>query len=508
MFYPTKNEVMELTREYNLIPVRYSFLADVETPISVYQKLRKNNSFLLESVEGGERWARYSFIGIDPKIKIYGKNNEVKVTRKDETITVRGNPVEILWEEVKRYKSPLHLNMPRFTGGAVGFFSFDILRNYENLPGHQVDDLHMNDVQFLFADTVVAFDHLRHEVQVIKNILVEKGDSQESIESRYDRVCDEIRRLVKEIRKPYQAVRNHFILPEQPAPLTVKSNMEKTQFEEMVLKAKEYIAAGDIFQVVLSQRFEVEADIDPFTVYRVLRLLNPSPYMYFFQFEDEVLVGTSPELLVRVENGRVENRPIAGTRKRGKTAKEDRELMEDLLADEKERAEHLMLVDLGRNDVGRVSKFGSVRVDQLMEVEYYSHVMHLVSHVSGELKEGLDAHDALLSCFPAGTVSGAPKLRAMEIIAELERESRGVYAGAIGYFGFNGTMDSCITIRTIVFKNGKAYIQAGAGIVADSVPENEYEESRNKAQALIRAIQVACDAMRLEEDDEYAAPVS
>lgn len=507
MYYPPIKEVEKLYSEYNLIPIRMTFMADQETPISIYQRLRCNGSFLLESVEGGTRWARYSFIGLNPLLKFEANHGHVKIQhRGGPSLHKKGNPVTLLQEELANYRSPHLPDAPRFTGGAVGYFGFDILTYFEDLPVSKDDDLQMDDVKFMFADSVIVFDHLKQEIQVIEHLHVESEDTPEDIQRKYDACCLRIRQMAGRIRNSEQRSRELYIMPTEIDEIAVKSNVSKTEFMGMVKSAKEYIAAGDIFQVVLSQRFEISEPPDSLDVYRVLRSLNPSPYMYYLQFsEEEILVGTSPELLVRVEDGKVENRPIAGTRKRGKDTKEDQALIEELLADEKERAEHHMLVDLGRNDIGRVSRYGSVVVEQLMEVELYSHVMHIVSHVTGQLDEGLSSFDALVSCFPAGTVSGAPKLRAMEIIAELETTARNAYAGAIGYFSFTGNMDSCITIRTIVFKNQKAYIQAGAGIVADSVPEKEFEETENKAKALIRAIQVAKQIKRLEEDDEYVS---
>lgn len=507
MYYPPIEKAIELAAQYNLIPVRMTFMADQETPISIFQRLRCNGSFLLESVEGGTRWARYSFIGLNPLMTLEAKKGRVKIQHRGLPLVESDeHPIERLRQELKNFRSPDELDFPRFSGGAVGYFGYDILQYYEELPEAKKNDLNMDDVKFMFADEVIVFDHLKQEIQVIGHISADPDDQAEDLERKYQACCERIRALARKTRSQDNSSRELYVLPTEYEPIAVESNVTQEQFIQMVNQAKEYIASGDIFQVVLSQRFAIADVPDPFHVYRVLRSLNPSPYMYFLQFtEDEILVGTSPELLVRVEEGKVENRPIAGTRPRGKTAIQDEELKADLLADQKERAEHHMLVDLGRNDIGRVSQYGTVKVEQLMEVEMYSHVMHIVSHVTGRLQDDKDAFDALASCFPAGTVSGAPKLRAMEIIAELEQEARNAYAGAIGYFSFSGNMDSCITIRTIVFKDGKAYIQAGAGIVADSVPEKEFEETENKAKALIRAIQMAKQIQRLEEDDEYVS---
>ncbi|HJV44545.1 MAG TPA: anthranilate synthase component I [Bacillota bacterium] len=509
MYYPRLDQVVELSNRYNLIPVRMTFMADQETPISIFQKVRGNETFLLESVEGGSRWARYSFIGLTPMMVLRAKKQQIEMKYRDGHIdAISGNPIEYLRETLAKFRSPVELDFPRFYGGAVGYFGFDILQNYEELPDAALNDLFMDDVAFMFADQVIVFDHLRQEIQVIGHLHLDQAEDLVTIERKYHECCKQIRTLARKIRDADQVNRNLYALPNSYESNEVQSNVTKERFMQMVEQAKEYIASGDVFQVVLSQRFEIDNPPDPFEVYRVLRLLNPSPYMYFLQFDEtEVLVGTSPELLVRVEDGKVENRPIAGTRKRGQNAEEDEELKKDLLADEKERAEHHMLVDLGRNDIGRVARYGTVQVEQFMEVELYSHVMHIVSHVSGRLQDDKDSFNALISCFPAGTVSGAPKLRAMEIIAELEPTARNAYAGAIGYFGFSGNMDSCITIRTVVFKNNKAYVQAGAGIVADSVPEKEFEETENKAKAMIKAVQMAKQIVRLEEDDEHVSTI-
>ncbi|RKD25710.1 anthranilate synthase component I [Ammoniphilus oxalaticus] len=507
MYYPSLEKVESLYHDYNLIPIRMTFMADQETPISIYQKLQRDGSFLLESVEGGSRWARYSFIGLHPLLTFETKQGLTKIQHRDGRLEQKeGNPVYLLRDTLAAYRSPVLSGTPRFTGGAVGYFGFDILTYFEDLPVSPDNDLQMDDVKFMFADSVIVFDHLKQEIQVIEHVHVEANDTAETIQAKYDNCCARIRQMAQNIRKSDQQSRDLYMMPEQIEPIEVNSNMTKAEFLQMIDRAKQYIKLGDVSQVVVSQRFEVAEPPQPLDVYRVLRSLNPSPYMYYLQFsQDEKLVGTSPELLVRVEEGRVETRPIAGTRKRGETEAEDAKLIEELLADKKERAEHDMLVGLGKEDIGRVCKAGSVNVEQYLEVELYSHVMHIVSHVAGKLHPDKSAFDALISCFPAGTVSGSPKLRAMEIIAELEQTARNAYAGAIGYFSFTGNMDSCITIRTIIFKNGKAYIQAGAGIVSDSVPETEFEETENKAKALIRAIQVAKQIKRLEEDDEHVS---
>lgn len=504
MFSPSISEVLSLSSEYNFIPVRLSILADQETPIRIYQKLRSTNSFLLESVEGGSRWARYSFIGLHPFLTLEAKGEVATIRKRNESDQqIVGNPVHLLQELMKDYNSPQLSGFPRFAGGAVGFFGYNTLHYFERLPQHQNETLDVPDIRFLLVDECIAFDHLKQEIQLIIHLRVGPTDSEVEIQANYDQVCERLRKLAARTIGELSSTVTNTPIPSHVSSndeLEVIPNMEQQEFEQIVERAKEYIAAGDIFQVVLSQRFTVDTDIDPFSVYRVLRTLNPSPYMYYLQFENETLVGTSPELLVRVEDRKVEMRPIAGTRKRGATTEEDERLASDLLADPKERAEHYMLLDLGRNDVGRVSEYGSVAVEEQMVIEHYSHVMHMVSHVTGQLREDLHPFDALLSAFPAGTVSGAPKLRAMEIIAELEKDARHTYAGAIGYISFTGNVDTCITIRTLLFKDNQAHVQAGAGIVADSVPQMEYQETVNKAAAMIRALETAHQLFARKEE--------
>ena len=493
MFMPEVDEVIRLSRDYNLIPVCKEIWADTETPIRVFHHFYEEKyAFLLESVEGGVNWGRYSFIGTDPFMIIRGKNGHIDIRSKDSIQSVDSRPIEALKQLLAGYKSPDLPGLPRFAGGAVGFFGYDVLQYYEKIPAHRIDDLQMDDIQFMLCDQVIVFDHVKQQLKIIANVHVPEGASAIDIRKAYDATCAKIDESVKRLQKPVFAppmgdkgVLNDVELGD------VKSNLTREEYVAHVNKAKDYIRAGDIFQVVLSQRFMIETDVLPLHVYRVLRAMNPSPYMYYLKLNEEIIVGTSPELLVRVEGERALTRPIAGTRPRGASNEEDLALEKELLADEKERAEHLMLVDLGRNDIGRVSEYGSVRCDSFMEIERYSHVMHIVSNVSGKLKQDKDFYDAFISCLPAGTVSGAPKLRAMEIIAELENEARGAYAGAIGYLGFSGNLDTCITIRTILFKEGKAYVQAGAGVVWDSVPEKEYEETVNKAKAMLKAIRIA-----------------
>ena len=493
MANPSVEQVLSLAGQYNLIPVAVRLLADMETPIRLFQRYaERSRAFLLESVEGGVQWARYSFIGTDPFLMISGKQGCIEVEVGGRRRELTGKPVEELKALLRTYRSPQLEEMPPFTGGAIGFFGYDLLQYYEKLPAHALDDLKMDDIRFMFCDQVIVFDHVKQQILLIGNVHVREGDTDEDVRRTYHSVCRKLEKTAEQLQDqgPRENVNSRGI-PSDLKPGDIKSNMTKEKYMSNVERAKEYIRAGDIFQVVLSQRFHVDTEVSPLHVYRVLITMNPSPYMYYLKMDEEIIVGTSPEALVKVDGRRVETRPIAGTRPRGVDEEADKALAEDLLQDEKERAEHLMLVDLGRNDLGRVSEFGSVKCDSYMEIERYSHVMHMVSSVSGKLREDKDFFDAFLSCLPAGTVSGAPKLRAMEIIAELEREARGAYAGAIGYLGFAGNMDSCITIRTIIFRKGKAYVQAGAGIVWDSVPEKEYEETVNKAMGMLKAIRVA-----------------
>lgn len=485
-------KVIKLAGSYNLIPIVRHVMADTETPIRVFQHFAaEEHAFLLESVEGGAKWARYSFIGNDPFLQLSGKQGDLVLRHNGEETLIKEKPIQYLKAKLRSFRSPALSELPPFTGGAIGFFGYDLLQYYENLPAHSKDDLGMNDLQFMFCDQIIVFDHFKQQLKLIGNVHISDGATDDQIKAAYEKASAKLDALIERLREPVQQPAIGGAYPLDPDLGDVQSNLTKDQFISNVEKAKEYIRAGDIFQVVLSQRFSIDTEVDPLHVYRVLRTMNPSPYMYYLKMGEEVIVGASPEALVKVRGDRVETRPIAGTRPRGATPEEDLELERDLLADEKERAEHLMLVDLGRNDIGRVSQFGSVQCDSFMEIERYSHVMHIVSNVSGKLSPDKDFFDAFISCLPAGTVSGAPKLRAMEIIAELEHEARGAYAGAIGYLGFGGTMDTCITIRTIIFKHGKAYVQSGAGIVWDSVPENEYMETVNKAKASLKAIRAA-----------------
>lgn len=481
MFNFSLDEVRTYAKDFNLIPVSMEFYADTLTPISIFKRLcTDDNCVLLESVEGNSQIARYSFIGQNPFLTLKSQNNQTQITQSGKTRCIDGNPIQILKSLLSKYKAVKAKQIP-FTGGAVGFFGYDLIRYYENLPNQPQDDIDMPEAHFLLCDQIIAFDHVKQKVIIIVNLHAEKG-----IEAEYENAKEIVEQIRAELEKPLMSEQKY-----EKKELNYTSNVTSEQYRKIVEKAKEYIKDGDIFQVVLSQRLCVETAINPFDVYRALRLVNPSPYMYFLKFQGYTLAGASPEMLVRVTNGKVRNCPIAGTRKRGKTEAEDMALAKELLNDPKEVAEHNMLVDLGRNDIGKISNFGTVKVLNYKSIEKYSHVMHIVTNVEGKMNPKYDAFDALMAVMPAGTLSGAPKVRAMEIIDELENVKRGSYGGAIGYIGFDGDLDSCITIRTVVFKDGMAYIQAGAGIVADSVPEAEYEETLNKARAVLKAIQEA-----------------
>jgi anthranilate synthase component 1 len=479
-------EFKELALRGTFVPVCKELVADLLTPVSAFLKIAEDAdyAFLLESVEGGEHVGRYSFLGKDPFLILRARGGRTTI-ESGGSVRESDRPfVESLRGLMTDFRSPLVPELPRFTGGAVGYLGYGAASWFEPVLGDLGDGADGADLAgFMVFDTVLAFDHVRHRILIIANARITAGDD---LESLYQFACAKIQFLERELE------RNLSVAPrERGEPLDVRSNHTKEQFEERVRAAKEYIAAGDIYQVVLSQRFQTEVRADPFTVYRALRHVNPSPYMYFIRMGGLSIVGSSPEMLVRVEGARVETHPIAGTRPRGRTAEEDLRLGEELKRNEKERAEHVMLVDLGRNDVGRVCQYGSVRVPQFMGLERFSHVMHLTSIVEGKLSGNHDRLDALVSCFPAGTVSGAPKVRAMQIIKELEPAGRGLYAGAVGYVDFAGNLDFCIAIRTVIMSGGMAYAQAGAGIVTDSNPAAEYEETRDKARALLRALELA-----------------
>ncbi|PRX28934.1 anthranilate synthase component I [Orenia metallireducens] len=487
MYYPAKEEFLKLSEDANIIPVYKEIVADMETPVSAFKKLKgEGYSYLLESVEQGQKIGRYSFIGIDYHAIVSSKDGQLVVKDSSGKILKSKdteNPLQDLKDILSKYQSVEVEGLPLFYGGAVGYLGYDVVKYFENIPQDNEDDLVLPEMNFILSDTLVIFDHLHHSIKVVTNVKVS-----DNLESDYRLAKEKIDKIITKLDTPLKEESRSEVKEKK---LKFKSNISKEEFMKNVEKAKDYIREGDIFQVVLSQRLEVPITAGSFDIYRQLRRVNPSPYMYYLDFVDFEIVGSSPELLVRVEDGVIENRPIAGTRKRGKDSQEDRELAQDLLGDEKERAEHIMLVDLGRNDIGKVSEYGSVEVSRLMEIEYYSHVMHIVSDVQGKLKNDEDIYSGLQSCFPAGTLSGAPKIRAMEIIDELENTRRGPYGGSIGYFGYSGNLDSCITIRTMVIKDKKAYVQAGAGIVADSDPEFEYQETLNKAQALLEAVRLA-----------------
>lgn len=480
----TFDEFKELAQRGTFVPVCKEIVADLLTPVSAFLKVAEHSdyAFLLESVEGGEQVGRYSFLGKDPFLILRSREGKTILDRAGQISETSTPFMTTLRDLMARFHSPFIPGLPRFTGGAVGYLAYDAAAWFEPVPLQPTAELD-DEAGFMLFDTVLAFDHVRHRILIIANARI-TGD--EDLESLYQFACAKIEFVQRELDRPISQ-------PPRAAGqgLEVSSNVSRDEFERMVRTAKEYIAAGDIYQVVLSQRFEAAIAADPFTVYRALRHVNPSPYMYFIRMGGRSIVGSSPEMLVRVEGERVETHPIAGTRPRGRTEEEDLRLAEELKRNEKERAEHVMLVDLGRNDIGRVAAYGTVRVPTYMALERYSHVMHLVSVVEGRLSDSYDRLDALAACFPAGTVSGAPKVRAMEIIAELENRRRGVYAGAVGYLDFAGNLDFCITIRTVVIEKGRAYVQAGAGIVADSNPAAEYEETRDKARAVISALELA-----------------
>ncbi len=483
---PDRKTFLSLAKKANLIPVYQEVLVDMETPISLFYKVSVGHyAFLLESLEGGEKWARYSFIGVNPFLIFRSRGHQVRLLdRHGERCFETLDPLEEIRKIIYNFKAAALPELLRFFGGAVGFVSYDIVRFIERLPATLPDTTGFSDIHLMFPELLLVYDRLRHSLMVIYNARIEEGVPADAI---YERALAEIEAMVRRVRGPliYPSPR------ESQKSTSLCAEISREDFHQMVKKAKEYIQAGDVIQVVISQRFSGENYLRPFDIYRALRKINPSPYLFYLRLGDETLIGSSPEILVRLEDRQIEVRPIAGTRPRGRTEAEDQALAEDLILDPKERAEHLMLVDLGRNDVGRVATYGSVNVYELMVIERYSHVMHLVSGVRGELIPGKDMFDVLRATFPAGTVTGAPKIRAMEIIEELEHARRGPYAGAVGYFGFSGNMDFCITIRTLFQKGTKLYLQAGAGIVADSDPEREYQETLNKARGMLKAIEMA-----------------
>jgi anthranilate synthase component 1 len=509
---PSRKEFLALAKEYTLVPVCRTLAADLETPVSAFLRAAwpEQECFLLESVEGGEQVGRYTFIGLAPFKRIVARGRDITITEGRKVVDIEDDIFAILRRALSGHKPARLPGLPPFTAGAVGYFSYDAVRQIERLPEISKDELQIPDACLLFFDEVLAFDHVRKEIWLVVTADVTRQKPADA----YEHAIERLDKLEKRIQQPLPKTVTHVgTRSGKKSPLKVKYRTSKQDYMAAVERTKEYIAAGDIFQAVLSQRFDVEPEVDTFQIYRALRTVNPSPYMFFLRFAPDAplggpftekaankqkthtktleLAGSSPELLVRVNKGNVEYRPIAGTKPRGATEQEDLALADEMMHDEKERAEHVMLVDLGRNDVGRVSEFGSVKVDRLMFVERYSHVMHIVSAISGKLRPELTAVDALRACFPAGTLSGAPKIRAMEILEELEPARRGTYGGAVMYADFSGNLDSCIAIRSMLAVDGKGYVQAGAGIVADSVPEKEHQESINKAQAVIRAIERA-----------------
>jgi anthranilate synthase component 1 len=492
------------------VPIYREIMADTETPVSAYLKIKTNGpAFVLESIEGGERLARYSFIGAAPLMDIT-LNNGVMTLVDDRSVREipYEDPLTALEGLLGNYRSDVMpgLPLPRFLGGAVGYLSYEAVQRFEprvgEAPGRGLD---MPESRFMLVDSLLVFDHLERTIKAVSHVHLDRG---QPFEQAYLEAAARVDSLVEQLRAPMPVLPKGGPPNDIPAADRCRPNTTPERYREIVERAKEYISAGDIFQVVLAQRVDLPTPAHPFTIYRALRRVNPSPYMFYLDFVDHQIVGASPELLVRLENGVVTNHPIAGTAPRGETPEQDQRLAEELLANEKERAEHVMLVDLGRNDVGRVVKAGTVRIPRFMEIERYSHVMHIVSNVEGDIVDGMCGTDALRACFPAGTVSGAPKVRAMEIIAELETDRRGPYAGAAGYFDFAGGMDTAIALRTLVVKNGVASMQAGGGIVADSTPDGEYAESYHKMRALLRAIELAESLEAAEYAREATAAIS
>jgi anthranilate synthase component I, non-proteobacterial lineages len=491
MYFPEFRSFAEITTSFDLVPIHRTIIADLDTPLTIFAKVAGSDphAFLFESMEGGEKWGRYSFVGLAPLLTFTSTGDTVRIeypglaVGADERTGV--NPLDELRQLLASFKVSDAPGLPRFYGGAVGFLGYDMVRFIERLPDRH-PSMDLPDSSFMVPGIVLIHDAIRQTLTVVCNVWKKDGDD---IQRLYGDACRSIDEIIAHLAQP---IPGQFVIQDQSAKThQFTSNMSEADFAAMVERAKEYILAGDIIQVVLSQRFHTELQIKPFALYRALRHINPSPYLFYLRQGDILLIGSSPEILVRLEDEHIELRPIAGTRKRGATPAEDQELELELLADPKERAEHLMLVDLGRNDVGRTAEPGSVTVRDLLMVERYSHVMHIVSGVHGKLRTDLDQFDVMAACFPAGTVSGAPKIRAMEIVDELEPDRRGPYAGAVGYFGFSGNMDFCITIRTFILKGRDLWIQAGAGIVADSDPAKEYEETVNKAMGLRRALKLA-----------------
>lgn len=484
MIYPTLRQFKDLGKKYKMIAVSKDIEGDMETPITLFKKLKNSGKiYLLESVETEEKRGRYSFIGRNPFITIKAYDNKVFIDKNNRTYVKKGNPLQIVKKTMENYRTPYIESSPDFTGGAVGYIGYDIARNYRNLPNINRDDINLPDLHLFLTKEVIVYDHVKQKITIIVNIPTE-GKNEED----YEAAVEMIKRIEKEIltkKIPLQKTKCGL------SNIKYSSNETKNSFIEKVNKAKQYIEKGEISQVVLSQRLEVQTELNPLEVYRNLRSINPSPYLFYIGFEDYQIIGSSPELMVKVKNNSIKTCPIAGTRPRGKTLQEDEQLIKDLLNDKKEVAEHLMLLDLAKEDIENISKKETVKVESYMDICKCSHVMHIKSTVTGELKENYDMYDALITCLPAGTLSGSPRTRAMEIIDELENKKRGVYGGAIGYFSFNGNMDTCITIRSILFKDKKAYLQSGAGIVSHSDAEKEYEETERKLEALMQTIKIS-----------------
>ena len=470
MYYPDWENFQRLAEDNEIIPVYTEISGDTDTPVSLYKKVCSDSrySFLLESAERPGSIGRYSFIGLNPRSIFKSKGQNVELIEGSKIKRLKGNPLYIMKKYLKKYKSTGQEDLPRFVSGAVGYFSYDIIRYFENIPDNNKDDLNVPETYFIFVDTVLAIDHFQHTIKVIANVMTKDRNLKES----YNEAISRIKQTIQKIKRRFEII-DFIETSRQPGKHELESNVTKSEFEETIKRAKDYIYAGDIFQVVLSQRFKAEVRSDPFNIYRALRRINPSPYMFYFDYDGLRIIGSSPEVLIKAEDGIAETRPLAGTIRRGETIEEDQKLERKLLRDAKERAEHIMLVDLARNDLGRMCTYGSIRIPEKLKIDRFSHVMHIVSHVSGKIRNDMDQIEILKAAFPAGTVSGAPKIRAMEIIDELETTRRGIYAGAVGYFDLFGNLDFCITLRTIIQSGGFAYAQAGAGVVYDSVPENE-----------------------------------
>jgi anthranilate synthase component 1 len=489
MIQPSFKEFCQLAKQGNLIPVYQELLMDLETPLSFFKRLERDRyAFLLESVEGSERWARYSFLGTRPHRIFKARGSRVEIIEDGASKIITADaPLKLLEELLRGYQTVTVPGVPPFFGGALGYVAYNAVERLHEIASDKRDPLEIPEIFFVFVQTLIAFDNLKHTIKVIDNV---KLNGKTDLRAAYGQATQRIENAIASLQKKPRGIEPRDV-SEGKGNRKFRSNLTQKEFQQSVIKAKEYIRAGDIIQAVLCQRLETETTTDPFEIYRALRFINPSPYMFYLALEDLRVIGSSPETMVRLTGDTIELRPIAGTRRRGSNAEEEKALETDLLSDPKERAEHIMLVDLGRNDVGRVAQIGTVEVNELMAIERYSHVIHIVSNVRGQLAADKSPFDLFVSAFPAGTVSGAPKIRAMQIISELEPEKRDLYAGAIGYFGYNGNLDTCIVIRTIVMKGKKVFIHAGAGIVADSDPETEYQETLNKARAMLKAVELA-----------------